>query len=51
MDTLVRLQRSKGYLDEYKNMPGVNMALYDERITCARPDVGHQERRREPRVN
>jgi tetratricopeptide (TPR) repeat protein len=32
MDTLQRLNTAKTYLDSYKNMPGVDMKLYDERL-------------------
>jgi tetratricopeptide (TPR) repeat protein len=31
-DTLLRLNTSKGYFDQYKNMPGVDMKLYDDRM-------------------
>jgi tetratricopeptide (TPR) repeat protein len=31
-DNLLRLSTSKGYFDQYKNMPGVDMKLYDERM-------------------
>jgi tetratricopeptide (TPR) repeat protein len=31
-DNLLRLNTSKGYFDQYKNMPGVDMKLYDERM-------------------
>ena len=31
-DPLARLNAAKSYFDQYKNMPGVNMALYDERM-------------------
>ena len=31
LDTLQRLNAAKGFLDQYKNMPGVDMKLYDER--------------------
>ena len=30
-DSLVRLQTSKGYFDQYKNMPGVDIKLFDTR--------------------
>ncbi len=32
MDTVQRLNTAKTYLDSYKNMPGVDIKLYDERI-------------------
>jgi len=31
LDTLQRLNAAKSWLDQYKNMPGVDMKLYDER--------------------
>lgn len=31
-DTLVRLNTSKGYFDQYKNMPNLDMKLYDDRM-------------------
>jgi tetratricopeptide (TPR) repeat protein len=31
-DGLLRLSTSKSYFDQYKNMPGVDMKLYDERM-------------------
>lgn len=31
-DNLLRLNTSKSYFDQYKNMPGVDMKLYDERL-------------------
>jgi tetratricopeptide (TPR) repeat protein len=31
-DTLLRLNTAKGYFDQYKNMAGVDMKLYDERM-------------------
>ncbi len=31
-DNLLRLSTSKSYFDQYKNMPGVDMKLYDERM-------------------
>jgi tetratricopeptide (TPR) repeat protein len=30
-DTMARLNAAKGYFDQYKNMPGVDMKLYDTR--------------------
>lgn len=32
LDTMQRLNAAKGYLDQYKNMPGVDIKLYDERM-------------------
>ena len=31
-DTLLRLNTARNYFDQYKNMPGVDMKLYDERM-------------------
>jgi tetratricopeptide (TPR) repeat protein len=31
-DSLVRLNAAKGWFDNYKNMPGVDMKLYDDRM-------------------
>ena len=31
-DTLLRLTTAKGYFDQYKNMPSVDMKLYDDRM-------------------
>ncbi|HEX7842054.1 MAG TPA: tetratricopeptide repeat protein, partial [Kofleriaceae bacterium] len=31
-DTLLRLNTAKAYFDQYKNMPGVDMKLYDDRM-------------------
>jgi len=31
-DTLARLNAAKGYFDQYKNMPNVDMKLYDDRM-------------------
>ena len=32
LDTMMRLNAAKGFLDQYKNMPGVDIKLYDERM-------------------
>ena len=39
-----RLNAAKAFLDQYKNMPGVDMKLYDERMKDV--DQGDQARRR-----
>ncbi|HUJ63426.1 MAG TPA: tetratricopeptide repeat protein [Kofleriaceae bacterium] len=31
LDTMQRLNAAKGFIEQYKNMPGVDMALYDQR--------------------
>lgn len=46
MDTLVRLQRAKTYFDEYKNMPGVDMKLYEERMKDVQKAIKREEKRR-----
>lgn len=46
MDALVRLQRSKTYFDEYKNMPGVDMKLYEERMKDVQKVIKREEKRR-----
>jgi tetratricopeptide (TPR) repeat protein len=46
MDTLARLNKAKTYFDEYKNMPGVNMALYDERIKDVTKLIKREEKKR-----
>ncbi|MBK9034564.1 MAG: hypothetical protein IPL61_25405 [Myxococcales bacterium] len=46
MDTLVRLNRAKTYFDEYKNMPGVDLALYDERIKDVTKLIKREEKKR-----
>jgi Flp pilus assembly protein TadD len=32
LDTLIRLNKAKTYFEEYKNMPGVDIKLFDERM-------------------
>ena len=32
LDTMMRLNAAKGFFDQYKNMPGVDIKLYDERM-------------------
>ncbi len=46
MDTLVRLNRAKTYFDEYKNMPGVDLALYDERMKDVTKLIKREEKKR-----
>lgn len=46
LDTLVRLNRAKTYFDEYKNMPGVDMALYDERTKDVTKLIKREEKKR-----
>jgi tetratricopeptide (TPR) repeat protein len=46
MDTLVRLNKAKTYFDEYKNMPGVDLALYDERLKDVTKLIKREEKKR-----
>lgn len=46
LDTLVRLQRAKTYLDEYKTMPGVDMKLYEERMKDVQKAIKREEKKR-----
>ncbi|MEZ4364447.1 MAG: tetratricopeptide repeat protein [Kofleriaceae bacterium] len=46
LDTLVRLQRAKTYFDEYKNMPGVDIKLYEERMKDVQKLIKREEKRR-----
>ena len=46
MDTLARLNKAKTYFDEYKNMPGVDMALYDERMKDVTKLIKREEKKR-----
>lgn len=46
MDTLVRLQRAKTYFNEYKNMPGVDMKLFEERMKDVEKAIKREEKRR-----
>ena len=45
LDTMQRLNAAKGFFDQYKNMPGVDIKLYDERMK----DVGKLIKREESR--
>ena len=42
LDTMQRLNAAKAFLDQYKNMPGVDIKLYDARMKDV--DQGHQAR-------
>ena len=46
IDTLVRLNKARTYFDEYKNLPGVDMALYDERAKDVSKLINREEKRR-----
>ena len=46
LDTLVRLNKAKTYFDEYKNLPGVDMSLYDERTKDVTKLIKREEKKR-----
>jgi len=46
LDTLQRLQASKTYLDQYKNAPGVDIKLYDERMKDVTKAIKREEKKR-----
>jgi tetratricopeptide (TPR) repeat protein len=46
LDTLQRLNAAKSWLDQYKNMPGVDMKLYDERLKDVTKAIKREESRR-----
>jgi tetratricopeptide (TPR) repeat protein len=46
LDTMQRLNAAKDFLDKYKNMPGVDMKLYDERMKDVTKAVKREEKRR-----
>ncbi len=46
LDTLARLQRAKTYFDEYKNMPGVDIKLYEERMKDVQKAIKREEKKR-----
>ncbi len=46
MDTLVRLNKAKTYFDQYKDMPGVDMKLYDERAKDVAKLIKREEKKR-----
>ena len=45
-DNLLRLNTSKSYFDQYKNMPGVDMKLYDERTKDVTKLIKREEKKR-----
>ena len=47
LDTLQRLQAAKSWLDQYKNMPGVDMKLYDERTKDIDKAIKREQKRRD----
>ena len=46
MDTLVRLQQSKTYFDQYKNMVGADSKLYEERDKDVTKLIKREEKKR-----
>jgi tetratricopeptide (TPR) repeat protein len=46
LDTLQRLNAAKGFLDKYKNSPGVDIKLYDERMKDVERAIKREEKRR-----
>jgi len=46
MDSLLRLQRAKTYFDEYKNMPGADPKLYEERSKDVSKLIKREEKKR-----
>jgi tetratricopeptide (TPR) repeat protein len=46
LDTMQRLNASRDFLDKYKNMPGVDMKLYDERMKDVTKAVKREEKNR-----
>jgi tetratricopeptide (TPR) repeat protein len=46
LDTLQRLNAAKGFLEQYKNMPGVDIKLYDERMKDVSRAIKREEKQR-----
>lgn len=46
LDTLIRLNLAKTYFDEYKNLPGVDMSLYDERTKDVTKLIKREQKKR-----
>jgi tetratricopeptide (TPR) repeat protein len=46
LDTLQRLNAAKGFLGQYKNSPGVDIKLYDERMKDVERAIKREEKRR-----
>jgi hypothetical protein len=46
LDTLQRLNAAKAFLDQYKNAPGVDIKLYDERMKDVTKAIAREEKRR-----
>jgi Tfp pilus assembly protein PilF len=46
LDTLVRLKKAKTYFEEYKNMPGVDIKLFDARMKDVTKLITREEKKR-----
>jgi tetratricopeptide (TPR) repeat protein len=46
LDTLQRLNQAQSYFDNYKNMPGVDMKLYDERMKDIAKAIKREQKKR-----
>ena len=46
LDTLQRLNAAKAFLDQYKNAPGVDIKVYDERMKDVTKAIAREEKRR-----
>jgi tetratricopeptide (TPR) repeat protein len=46
MDTLTRLRKAKTYFDEYRNLPGVDVKLYEERSKDVIKLIKREEKKR-----
>ena len=46
LDTLIRLNKAKTYFEEYKNLPGVQIQLYDERAKDVTKLIKREEKKR-----
>jgi tetratricopeptide (TPR) repeat protein len=43
-DPMIRLNAAKGFFDQYKNMPGVDIKLYDDRMKDVTKLIKRQEK-------
>lgn len=50
LDNLVRLQKAKTYFEEYKNMPGVDMKLFDARMKDVTKLIKREEKKRKKKT-
>jgi len=49
-DTLLRLNTSKSYFDQYKNMPNVDMKLYDDRMKDVSKAIKRAEKQKKAKA-